>query len=351
MSYIHHFSALAAQHPHLAFAAAVLTGLFALGTVVHVATRPAFFSLRGKVVCITGGSSGIGKSIAAACIKKGAHVAIFARKLALLESAQKELAQIAAAQGKGQRVTIHTLDVTDEEAAKKALGEASAAHGGVVHAIICSAGTSQPCEFESTTGKDFGHLLSLNITGCRNAVHAALPHMTAAAGGRVVLVSSQAGQVGLYGYSAYSASKFGLAGLAQALSMELWHRGIAVSLCFPPDTDTPLLAEENKSKPTITRLLSDSSATVQPEAVAADVVAGMERWTYQISTGFDGWMLATLTAGMGPADSLATAAVQVATMGLWRLVGLLYVQHFYSVVAKHSPRARQPGAQGGKKEQ
>lgn len=121
--------------------------------------------------------------------------------------------------------------------------------------------------------------------------------------------------------------------------MELWPRRILVSLCFPPDTDTPLLAEENKTKPQITRMLSEASATVKPETVASDVIAGMERWTFQIATGFDGWMLATVTSGMSPAGSFVTGAVQVLTMSLWRLVGLLYVQYFYKVIEKQSKRS------------
>lgn len=102
-----------------------------------------------------------------------------------------------------QRVTAHVLDVTDERAAQLVMGEAASVHGGTLHAVVCSAGTSNAKEFIHTTAQDFMQLLQLNIVGCRNAVHAALPHMRAP-DGRVVLVSSQAGQVGLYGYTAYS---------------------------------------------------------------------------------------------------------------------------------------------------
>lgn len=122
------------------------------------------------------------------------------------------------------------------------------------------------------------------------------------------------------------ASKFALNGFAQSLSMELAPRRILVSLSFPPDTNTPLLAEENKTKPEITRLISAATTTVEPSEVARGIVAGMQRFSPSISVGFDGWMLSTLTAGMGPAGSWTTACVQVATMGLWRAVALFYVQ-------------------------
>ena len=116
--------------------------------------------------------------------------------------------------------------------------------------------------------------------------------------------------------------------------MELYKQRILVSISFPPDTDTPLLAAENLQKPRITKLLSDASATTTPEHVARTIIAGMERWAPAIPVGFDGWMLATLTAGMGPAGSVGTAAVQILTMGVWRLVSLLYLQSFYSIAQK-----------------
>ena len=66
--------------------------------------------------------------------------------------------------------------------------------------------------------------------------------------GRIVFVSSQAGQIGIYGYTAYSPTKFALRGLAESLQMEVKPYNIFVTVCFPPDTDTPGLQEENLTK-------------------------------------------------------------------------------------------------------
>jgi 3-dehydrosphinganine reductase len=118
--------------------------------------------------------------------------------------------------------------------------------------------------------------------------------------------------------------------------MELAPRRILVSLAFPPDTNTPLLEEENKSKPEITRLLSAATTTVEPGVVAQGIVDGMVHFSPSISVGFDGWMLSTLTAGMGPAGSWGAAVTQVLTMGLWRAVALFYVQDFYGIVMRKS---------------
>jgi 3-dehydrosphinganine reductase len=66
--------------------------------------------------------------------------------------------------------------------------------------------------------------------------------------GRILFVSSQAGQIGIFGYTAYSATKFALRGFAEALQMELKPYGIYVTLSYPPDTDTPGFKEELKDK-------------------------------------------------------------------------------------------------------
>jgi short-subunit dehydrogenase len=81
-----------------------------------------------------------------------------------------------------------------------------------------------------------------------------------ATGNAATQVSSVAGQVGVFGYTAYSASKFALTGFAQCLQMELKRDNVYVSLLFPPDTDTPMFVEENKIKPAETKEISKASA-------------------------------------------------------------------------------------------
>ena len=346
----------------------VIASTFLICGVVGWFNSPATYPLKNRVVVITGGSSGIGEAVARECLAQGAsHVVLLARRLEVLAAAAAKLQALAAASGANQQVKYYSVDVTDAAATSAALELAAKECGGCIHAVVCSAGTSSPREFVHQSAKEFEDVLRLNVLGTRNAIAAALPFMREKAGGRIVLISSQAGQVGLYGYTAYSvrgalpgpfffflslclltharsharppspqASKFALNGFAQSLSMELAPRRILVSISFPPDTNTPLLAEENKTKPEITRLISAATTTVEPSEVARGIVAGMQHFSPSISVGFDGWMLSTLTAGMGPAGSWTTACVQVATMGLWRAVALFYVQDFYGTVMKKS---------------
>ena len=328
--------------PVWALAAALLL-VFALAVAaVDCTCASPRYSLAGKTVVITGGSSGIGLACAVGAAARGANVVLLARRPAALASALATVRAAAGARGAGA-ASSQICDVTDEAATAAAFAAAAAAHGGRIDVVIASAGESQPRRLEDASAVEFEAVLRLNVVGVRNSVAAALPHMCGrspavprADGGRIVLVSSQAGQAGLFGYTAYSASKFALHGFAQALAQELHRRRIRVCQVFPPDTDTPLLAAENLQKPAVTRLLSEATATVSPQAVAAATLDGLERGDPAIAVGFDGWMLATLTPGMGPAGSLATALVQASTMGLWRLVGLAYVWHWYAgIIDKH----------------
>jgi 3-dehydrosphinganine reductase len=312
-----------------------------------LARRAARFDLAGRVVLITGGSSGIGKAAAARCLAAGAHVALMARKPALLEAAQLELVEgerrrrgalppaAAAALPPSPRVTVHAGDVADDEAARRCVTAAAAAHGGRIDCVVASAGVSCPNAFEETPAAEFAGVLATNVTGVRNAVFHALPFMgRGGGGGRLVLVSSMCGQLGLYGFSAYCASKFALSGLAQALAMELHSRRILVSLCYPPDTDTPLLALENETKHAVTKAISETVTAVSADHVGRAIVDGMVDFDPHISFGFDGWMLASLTAGMSPAHSWLQAAIEVLTLGIWRLVAIVFVSSFYGTIAK-----------------
>jgi len=180
---------------------ATIGGLLVVSTTVSAALRPAKWPLKNRTVVITGGSSGIGKAVAAAALREGASVALLARRADVLTAARDDL--MAPGLSLAQRVTTHSVDVTDDAAVKAAMQAIASAHGDQIDALVCSAGTSSPREFEVVTAKEFEDVWRVNVLGTRNAVAAAVPFMTAGSG-RVVLVSSQAGQTGLFGYTTYS---------------------------------------------------------------------------------------------------------------------------------------------------
>ena len=91
-------------------------------------------------------------------------------------------------------------------------------------------------------------LYQTNVLGSVRVTRAVLPQMIRERRGRVVFISSQAGQCAVYGYSAYSATKFALRGLAECLQMEVKPFNVLISVSFPPDTDTPQLQEELETR-------------------------------------------------------------------------------------------------------
>ena len=133
----------------------------------------------------------------------------------------------------------------------------------------------------------FERTMAINYFGSLYSVRAVLSAMEAQQRGHIVLISSGAGLIGLYGYTAYSASKFALRGLAESLRGELQPKGINVSIVYPPDTDTPQLVQENKIKPLETKKITASAQTWTAEGVAQAIVRGIEHQTLAISPGWE----------------------------------------------------------------
>ncbi len=107
-------------------------------------------------------------------------------------------------------------------------------------------------------------------------------------GGIIVNVSSIAGFIGVFGYSAYGVSKYGIIGISEVLYSELKRYNIHVSVLCPPDTDTPQFAEEEKTKPPETKAIAGTAKLMTPEAVAKSLIKGIERKKFMIIPGFSG---------------------------------------------------------------
>ena len=130
-------------------------------------------------------------------------------------------------------------------------------------------------------------MLEVNYLGMVRVARAVLPGMRRAGAGHIVNVSSMLGFMGCYGYSAYAASKYAIAGFTECLRQELLPEGIRVSICYPPTTDTPGLAKENEVKPPETAAIEGSSRTFTADEVAASLLAGVARGRFEILVGLD----------------------------------------------------------------
>lgn len=158
--------------------------------------------------------------------------------------------------------------------------------------LIASAGAVRPGRFEELSDETFREIMEVNYFGVLNVLRAALPGMRARRRGRVCVVGSGAGLIGLHGYSAYAPSKFALRGLVEALRAECRPDGVTVSICHPPDTDTPQLAAETPLKTPELAAISASARVRSADAVADAMLRGMARGRSEIVVGAELWALA-----------------------------------------------------------
>lgn len=235
---------------------------------------PSHFS--GKNVLITGGSSGIGLAFARHIAKQGATVVLVARRKDALEAARATIV----AETAGARVEVLSLDVSSE---KDVATDVHALVGRLpIDVLVNNAGVCMPGRFLELDTAEFRRMMDINYFGTVSMCRAVLPHMVQRSRGQVLNVSSLAGAVGIYGYTAYAASKFALIGLSQALRAEMWPHGISVSVCLPPDTDTPQLAFENQFKPAETKAIAGTVKMLSAEQVAVAMARGIEKGTFEI---------------------------------------------------------------------
>jgi NAD(P)-dependent dehydrogenase (short-subunit alcohol dehydrogenase family) len=239
----------------------------------------------GKTAYIFGGSSGIGLETGKLLAEAGARVFIFARAKDKLQAAEKSIAARAA--GTDSQTGHLSVDVSDPESVNGAVA-AAVARFGIPDVLINSAGFAIAKRFEEIRSPEFDRLLKTDLYGTWNVTAALVPHMKTRPGGHIVNVSSVAGFVGVFGYTGYNAAKFGVIGFSEALRSELKPCGIRVSVLCPPDTDTPGLYEENRTKPEETRQISANARLMQPDQVAQALLRGLRKNRFMIIPGFDG---------------------------------------------------------------
>ncbi|XP_038708308.1 3-dehydrosphinganine reductase TSC10A-like isoform X2 [Tripterygium wilfordii] len=319
---------MADQHLYYIFLILLFPLSLLLFLYVVVRPRPVKIPIKDRHVFITGGSSGIGLSLAHLAASEGARVSILARSRNKLEEA-REGVRLAT----GKEVAIFAADVRDFEAVKKAVEEA-----GPVDVLIVNQGVFVPQELEKQELDEVRFMLDVNLMGSFNMIKAALPAMKEARKERgpasIALMSSQAGQVGIYGYSAYSASKFGLRGLAEALQQEVIADNIHVSLIFPPDTDTPGLEEENKRRPPLTSIIAASSGAMKADDVAKKTLNGIKSASFIVPCNFEGLLLSIATAGLSPQRSFLMAYIEVVAAGILRIAALCFQWNWYGSIEK-----------------
>jgi 3-dehydrosphinganine reductase len=237
-----------------------------------------------KLVLVTGGSSGIGLAIARAAAAQGSSVWLAARRQDVLESA---LAQVkATAIRDDQRFGVVSVDLSDPEQATTAI-EKVIQQAGVPDVLVNSAGAAHPGYIQELKPEIFRWMMDANYFSTVYAIKAVLPGMIERKSGHIINISSAAGFLGVFGYTAYGATKFAVVGFSEVLRAEMKRYNIRVSVVYPADTQTPQLDYENQFKPPETKAISGNATALKPGQVAQVVIQQAARGRFSIFTSFD----------------------------------------------------------------
>ncbi|HEV2328694.1 MAG TPA: SDR family NAD(P)-dependent oxidoreductase [Verrucomicrobiae bacterium] len=206
----------------------LLTGALVLGAAAGIGLdKPRKqFSFHGRSVIITGGSRGLGLELARQLAVQRARLTLIARDLMELKRAERELA------GLGAEVLTVPCDVRQQKEVVEAVARAVTIMGRV-DVLINNAGIIQVGPMDEMSLEDFEDAMAVHFFGPLYFTLAALPHMKAGGGGRIVNISSIGGKIAVPHLLPYTASKFALAGFSDGLRAELKHKNILVTTVCP----------------------------------------------------------------------------------------------------------------------
>ena len=230
---------------------------------------------RGKVVVITGAGSGIGRATALLFSRLGATV-----HLVDLDGARAETVR-ATIEREGGQAVAYAVDCTDPAAMEELAGQVFAEEGGV-DVLYNNAGIGHAGDIEDTPLEDWQRVINVNLMSTVHGVHVFVPRLLKQ--GRPAHIINTASALGLFAVARtapYSASKFAIVGLTEALDAELSGRGIRVSAICPGIIDTAIVRDgvmrgEMAEKAETTRAFYRNRGT-SPEVVAKAVVATVRR--------------------------------------------------------------------------
>jgi NADP-dependent 3-hydroxy acid dehydrogenase YdfG len=219
--------------------------------------------LKEQIVIVTGGGSGAGAAIVAACVAEGAQVVAMGRDAAKLEAACKS-----AGSGAGPDARAEAGDVTDRARVHEIV-EATIERFGRIDVLINNAGINvADRSLEKLTPEDWDLVMNINATGAFNTVHEVLPHMRRQQGGLVIAVSSMAGTApSVLGGVVYSAAKHAMSVLTKMIDLEEAKHGIRSCVISPGEINTPILDQRP------VKVTDEHKARIlQPEDIAAAVL-------------------------------------------------------------------------------
>jgi NAD(P)-dependent dehydrogenase (short-subunit alcohol dehydrogenase family) len=241
----------------------------------------------GSVVVVTGASSGIGRATAVELARRGARIALLARRA---EALHEVAAECRAASGEAEHAgtdgcaLVLPVDVTDADAVEAAAADTVARFGRIDGWVNCAAVTMFG-SFLDVPLADLRRVLEVDLLGCVYGARAALPRFVAQDAGVLVNVSSLLGRIAQPYGTAYTMSKFAIRGLSVALREELrlaGVRGVSVGTVLPAAVDTPIYAAAGNHSG---RVPHPPPPVYAPERVARVIVAQLRRPRREVVAG------------------------------------------------------------------
>ncbi|GGK42688.1 oxidoreductase [Pilimelia terevasa] len=215
--------------------------------------------IAGRRVWLVGASSGIGAALARECVRRGARVAVSARRV-------QRLAEVA-----DDRMVAVAADVTDRAGVDAAAAAVREALGGL-DMVVYNAGYWEQTDAAAWDRDAFTRHVEVNLLGFNNVIGATLPEFVARGCGHLVGVASIAGYRGLVGAEAYGATKAAQINMLEAMRGALAPRGVAVTTVCPGFVRTEMTAGNDFPMPFM----------IEPVEAAAAIARGLERGQQEI---------------------------------------------------------------------
>lgn len=185
-----------------------------------------------KTVAITGATAGIGRATALRFDRAGYRVAAYGRNQAALDSLRAEL---------GEDAVVAQLDVVDADAWRTRMAELAEVTGGTLDVLVNNAGILSSGPFAEIPLEEQHAILDTNVRGLINGCHVAYPYLRATPGAKVINLSSASAIYGQAELATYSATKFAIRGLTEALDLEWAKDDIQVSAVWPLFVETKMV--------------------------------------------------------------------------------------------------------------
>ncbi|KAH8111213.1 oxidoreductase [Phellopilus nigrolimitatus] len=278
--------------------------------LIVVVTPLMFFSKKkwdpkGQHCYVTGGSSGLGLSLAISLVRLGADVSIVARDAKRLENALSELES--ARQSPNQILRSYSYSLYESGPSTAALEAACEPHNRrCPDAVFLCAGTSTPRFYiegdEQTFKKGMDDAYWVQAWSALAAVKLMVRDKVK---GKIVFISSYLGYMSMVGFSSYAPGKHALRGLAETLRSELLLYSISVHIQFPGTIQTPGYIEENKTKPKIVLKLEEAGGPgVTADQAAASLLCGVRRGDFHVTGDLLGNIFRSSTRGATPHNNV-----------------------------------------------